>query len=844
MNFDYLLRNEHAYRKALFANANRLDSILPYQEYLSDHQVFLLKDGSLGAMFEVSLMEHESQNIEDLQVLIQKLTTWFSGSESEVMQILFEQSELRPDDPLWIKEILKYPESHPVSQKLYSERLQHLKQQPLFKRSLYLTIRSFENLHTPKSLSAQVEQFSSQLVAFDQKLKTLEQSSPLQLKRCTHHELISILRRWFQPNSHLKFPEIEKQELSSQILFSTPTLSTSGLERDSLKSQTFSWQKAPMVSFTGAMTQVLKLPFAFKVCLNISFPPKLQTKRWLDLKEFFLENTPSARARRQKQDVMRVQEKLAYDDECVSVTATLTYDGHSNEDLIEKKRQVFHLFHSSVRIPLMEEPHIGLGLWLNTLPLNYIPKTDFSSQRALRMLRSDLVYFLPIFTSFQGLQEGGLQLYLSRENNLVPFSLLSNETSNHTVVLADTGSGKSAFIIDCIQAAKKMNPEPLVFVVDKKSSYQILSHYYNAHLTKFDHQVAFSPFRGEFDEDKVRFLTYLLTSAAEQLSKNFQIQSDHRTAITKALLLAHEQAIHLHGLQFQEGNLVRQTTTKPVEVTMDLFMAELASLPSHKDCEKFRKASSDLLTHLAPLHQDGNYAKFFQSSQSNTEASNLFYIYDLDALDGDPILQSLMTMSVFEEIRQTIKKNPGRMGFIVMEEFAMIGRNNPTAKAFILDFAETCRKLGVWLIALTPRPQNFFELDIGQALWGVADNFLFLRMASDNIRYLKEHSELLSPAHIDILSSLKTHKNKYADIFFVNKSKTQQGVLRFIQTPLDRWLAPTNAEDFHKAMTALKTYEPWKALEVLTSQERILYVEQKGNHADTASKQSQLCPKL
>ena len=98
----------------------------------------------------------------------------------------------------------------------------------------------------------------------------------------------------------------------------------------------------------------------------------------------------------------------------------------------------------------------------------YTPKTDHSSQRFIRILRSDAVRMLPIFDSFRGMSSP-LQLYLSRERNLVRFSLTENETSNHTVVLADTGSGKSAFVIDCIQAAKRMTPEPLVFVIDKKS---------------------------------------------------------------------------------------------------------------------------------------------------------------------------------------------------------------------------------------------------------------------------------------------------------------------------------------------------------------------------------------
>jgi hypothetical protein len=72
-------------------------------------------------------------------------------------------------------------------------------------------------------------------------------------------------------------------------------------------------------------------------------------------------------------------------------------------------------------------------------------------------------------------------------------------------VLADTGSGKSAFVIDCIQAAKRMSPEPIVFVIDKKSSYGMLSQYYDGDLTIFDRnqEIPFSPFRGLYTEEKI-----------------------------------------------------------------------------------------------------------------------------------------------------------------------------------------------------------------------------------------------------------------------------------------------------------------------------------------------------
>ena len=175
------------------------------------------------------------------------------------------------------------------------------------------------------------------------------------------------------------------------------------------------------------------------------------------MKEFFLQNTPSARARRQREEVLEVQEKLAREDRCLQLTFNVILEGETEEILEARVREVVNVFHNDLECETILEDDIGLGLCLNALPLAYSPKSDYSTQRSIRILRSDITKFIPIYDSFRGLYRP-LQLYLSRENNLVKFSLLENETSNHTVVLADSGSGKSAFIIDCIQAAKRMSP--------------------------------------------------------------------------------------------------------------------------------------------------------------------------------------------------------------------------------------------------------------------------------------------------------------------------------------------------------------------------------------------------
>ena len=148
----------------------------------------------------------------------------------------------------------------------------------------------------------------------------------------------------------------------------------------------------------------------------------------------------------------------------------------------------------------------------------------------------------------------------------------------------------------------------------------------------------------------------------------------------------------------------------------------------------------------------------------------------------------------------------------------MLGRNNPAFRDFAIDFAETMRKRGCWLITLTPRPQNYFDLEVGKAFWGVADNFIFLQMSSDNVDYIAEKSSLLDEANTEIIRSLRTKKGEYADIFYMNKSKTKQGAFRFRQTVYDRWMSPTNAVDAMTALQALERYpNKWEALNYLVN---------------------------
>ena len=827
--------------KALFERPQSLSALLPYGEYLPETGLFVHKDGSLGAVFQATLLEHEPLVTEQVIEAVEGLKPWFNLPTHCVLQVLFEQAHLSALDKTFDEIAKQYPGGSPVSKTLFDTRLGRIQTAcnsddqlaPLVRRC-YISLRFFPGSSLKASsvlmkrgesvLYEEMKGFVEASREFRQLVTNFQSNSKVPLRLLTGHDLLDVLRRFFNPKTYYKrsfAPYNPSLPISDQILYSSPTLDFAGIEREGVKTRTLSLKTSPQHAYPGGMAYFLKLPFPFKLSLNFKFPTKRQSKSFFDMKEFFLQNTPSARARRQREEILEVQEKLARDDRCLHLTFNVILEGESDDVLDARVREVVNIFNNDLECETILEDEIGLGLCLNSLPLNYSPRADHSPQRNIRILRSDAVKFVPIFDSFRGLKKP-IQLFLSRENNLVPFSLLENETSNHTVVLADSGSGKSAFIIDCMQSMKRMAPEPMVFVVDKKSSYVMASEYFDGDLTIFDRNLdmPFTPFRGIYDEEKIAFLTKLLLSGIKLTSPNFEMESLHQTAISKALKLAYEKKVQQAGLAYVEGELLKQGTGSDIELEMEDFVAELARLPSEKEFESSQEIIDSLLRLLMPFYSDGTYARYFKGSPKKRGSKpGSLIIYDLDALDADPTLQALMTMAVFEEIRQTIKRpeNRGREGLIILEEIGMLGRNNPTASAMVVDFAETMRKLGFWLISLTPRPQNYFELEAGKAMWSVADNFLFLQMSADNVEFLAKQSQLLDEANKEIIKSLRTKRGSHADVFYMNKKKTRQGAFRYFQSPLDRWLAPTNSKDASEAAKALKKFrdDKWKALTYL-----------------------------
>ncbi len=835
MNTDDVILNEYLtdkkrFTKALFKRPESLSKFLIYEEYLKEYGIFVNKDGSFGAIYELDLLEHEPLSGDQIVDLVGKTKTFFKMPENCSVQIIHEQKAIAKRDKVWNQVKNAYPFPSVVSEKILDDRIELYKNfcekdelnQPL-RRSTLICFRFFpekKNQKTYKSiiesdsalLLSEVKSFIADLRSFDGVLKDFESNKTFSFKKQNAQDLTDSLRSFFNPKEYYNRDFVKHSptcSISDQVIYKSPSLSFEGIEREGVKTKTITLKNCPQFGLPGGMASFLKLDFPYKIALNFSLQTKEKVKRGLKLKTFFLERTLSAEARKQKADLDLVQEKLAHGDRCLQMTFNIIVEGESDNSLNNRIRKVLNIFNNDLECEAIVEEDIGLGLCLNSLPLMYSADSDISSRRSIKILQSDAQKFVPIFDSFKGTKDP-MQLFLSRENNIVPFSIIDeNRASNHSCVVADTGSGKSAFVLDIAQSYKRKHPDPLIFYIEKRASSKMLCRYFGGDFTEFKvgNDIPFTPFRGQFDDSKVNFLSLLIGTAINLSNPNFVMQSEHSSIIGQALKVAYNKKIQESSMVYEDGRLIEKDSDGSNLINMDDVVNAIGSL--HDD-EKFKTMSAEideLIKKLREYYGDGKYADFFKgNNKSVNDKGQSFYVYDLDGLESDPKLQALVTLSIFEEIRRIIAlpENKLKGGLIVFEELGQLGKNNPTAAKYIIDFSETIRKLGFNLIFVAPRPKNFFETDAGRAAWDSADNYFFLQLKPDSVNFIKENSEVLDDTAVQIVKSIKTVNDRYVEVYYTNKDATKAGAFKFLRAPIDKWVSPTNPQDDYLAEKTFK----------------------------------------
>ena len=175
--------------------------------------------------------------------------------------------------------------------------------------------------------------------------------SGISLRTLDAADLLDVLPRDFNPRSYYErsfVPLNPHAPFAAQVIFNSPVLDHAGITREGVKTRTISLKTSPRRVYPGGMAYFTRLPFPFRLAQNFSFPGAAKVKRFLDVKEFFLQNTPSARSQRQRQEILDVQDRLAGGDRCVQLTFTVIVEGTTDDELDARTREVLGVFQNDL----------------------------------------------------------------------------------------------------------------------------------------------------------------------------------------------------------------------------------------------------------------------------------------------------------------------------------------------------------------------------------------------------------------------------------------------------------------------------------------------------------------
>lgn len=408
---------------------------------------------------------------------------------------------------------------------------------------------------------------------------------------------------------------------------------------------------------------------------------------------------------------------------------------------------------------LQEEMQIPVHMIKSSLPLCCLPSENKIKGRHKKIRLENSIAFCPIF---QNVKNDGYQLWISRSMQESRFDLFAGQGNKMTALLAMSRGGKSVFNTKLLIEFMARNPEGVVRVIDKKSSYQKLSDLVSGRVVYFNEEALrespYSPFAlEEWDEDDIENLYLLISTALVQKNEGIKITACHSEILRESLKLAYNN--HFKNLQSSKSMGLE---ADPHPVWNDV----LSQMPTA--CENLRAsgvknvddAKDDLSRWSVNLYDTGQYGFIFSAHEKQGENKlEQFLTYDLDGI-SDPVLAQVSAMMAFIKIGRDLAKLPRSVPkLIVFEELGMLlhgdGESQKLMDEFIHMVIKTCAKMNAQAIAITNDVKDYTEKPAGRTIWGNSTQKLFLPLGDLYPMAEKAWSDQFNEADLQIMKSLE-----------------------------------------------------------------------------------------
>lgn len=526
----------------------------------------------------------------------------------------------------------------------------------------------------------------------------------------------------------------------------------------------------------------------YMVCVNAYFPAPDKAKSKIESKRTFAVNQADGPLVKfvpvlldKKVDFDTLYESMNNGFNPVKVSYHVVVFGTNREE-VDKNAMTARNFWRSNRFELLEDKLVSLPVFLNCLPLCADAEAIDDLNRHKTLTAKEASLLLPLFGEWKGTGTPHVNL-ISRNNQVMSFSLHDSDSNYNAVIAATSGSGKSFLTNEIVLSYR--SDGALVWIIDKGKSYEKLCTELGGSFVAFggESKVGLNPFP---------LVVSLDGTDATRVPGMQLTEFDRDDGEEDALIgLLSAMAAQKDGLDdFQVSQLKRvlyeQWTKHYRELTIDI-LAEACKSESDQRIK-------DIGHQLYPFTSQGAYGRYF-NGPNTMSFDGSFTVLEIEELGSRKHLQKVILLQLIYQIQQEMYLGERkRKKLVIIDEAWDLLTEGDVAK-FIEHGYRRFRKYGGSIIIVTQSIMDLYNSTTGRAIAENSATTLLLAQKNEALTEAISSGRLqLSAYEADQIRTVHTVHGAYSEIF-VMSANYGRGIGRLVVSDFQKLLYSTNSND-------------------------------------------------
>jgi len=807
--------------ESFFDEGRSFTELLPYFSY--ENGFFALKDGSLGQIWEVCLIESETKSAAHLEQLAQNIEGIIIRLPEEIVScqfILLCDEDF--NDRLQAYNNLFKSFDNEIVKACSQSKLTHLNlgKSGFFEqhtgpysskriRCLF-SLRYFPSwVHTSFSDKLQLY-FTGQdtirkklldgflancqsMTRFSDVVEGVFKACEIRYSKLNEEDLCRLLYKLLNPKrARTLIPPVfrEGEPLTDQLLYNCPKVTGEGFEFESSLFKVVTLKELPLNTETGMFTaeltrgthfSMLDLLKDFIMVINFYIPKQEEAIRRIKMQKafafmqrstYFGDKSIEASEKKEELDSV-IRETFSSGHKIIYPRIHFIVSEGTEEKCETSIANILNVL-SRMGCEGLKEEIIAGSLFLSCLPLCFDHYYERFIKRTRRMISSNLADMLPLYGSVKGTPTPA-QVYLNRRGETVFWDFFDSNTNPHAIIIGASGAGKSFFVNDLILQNARLDAH--FFVLDKGDSYRKLCNILGGQYIKFElnDPVTINPFLKEPDAEHLAFLVTVLSEMCSGGDERERLFREQEGVLQKAILATYEER-----------------KNKDEEVVLSDVVDKLKSHACNRRLGIGESIGLKLALKLTPFTREGQYGRFFDG-KNQFNLGTKFTVFELGNLSAHSDLQLVVLLNIMYFITNFVSSaemRPKRKFLLIDEAWSLLRLKN-TAE-FITNSFKTYRKYHCSAVAITQEIVDLIGKECGIAIQANAANKVFLKQEPNVVDSLKTFASL-TDKEIELLKSVETQKGKFSEAFVI--SDASRGIIRLVPDPFLYWLATSDAKD-------------------------------------------------